>query len=258
MLRRWRKSSARLRPAPEPAQFPEKPAGSEEIPFPPPFHVIPPPRPLPAERLESLFRGDYPAQDQRDPAGHERVRAVAAHRGAVRRRRCRRTARSSSSTTARRTVARISWLEGAREDVHLIRTDRAPGRVRRAQSRAGRGARRDRGLCRRAHRRARATGGSPSSARSTCRTWEWPRPGIGVMGKPNAAAACGQRIAETKLRLEWLPVQGDGALSRADAGRRLHGHAPRNPEAGRGLRRGHAAMGLGGRGAVPALLAAGV
>lgn len=38
------------------------PAGSEEIPFPPPFHVISPPRPLPGERLDLLVRGDYPAR----------------------------------------------------------------------------------------------------------------------------------------------------------------------------------------------------
>jgi glycosyltransferase involved in cell wall biosynthesis len=30
-------------------------------------------------------------------------------------------------------------------------------------------------------------------------------PGIGVMGKPDLGASCGQRIAETNLRLEWLP-----------------------------------------------------
>jgi len=49
-----------------------------------------------------------------------------------------------------------------------------------------------------------------------------------------------------------------GALSRAGAGRRFHGHAPRNPEDCRSLRRRHAAMGLGGHGAVRALLAVGL
>jgi hypothetical protein len=34
-------------------------AQAEEIPFPPPFHVIPPPA-LGAEQVEGLFRGDYP------------------------------------------------------------------------------------------------------------------------------------------------------------------------------------------------------
>ena len=29
------------------------------------------------------------------------------------------------------------------------------------------------------------------------------------MGKPDLAAACGQRIAETKLRLEWLPAKSN-------------------------------------------------
>lgn len=32
-------------------------------------------------------------------------------------------------------------------------------------------------------------------------------PAIGVMGKPEYPAACGQRIAEPNLRLEWLPWQ---------------------------------------------------
>ena len=36
----------------------EQPAAPDEIPFPPPFHVIPPPPPV--EHPESLFRGDYP------------------------------------------------------------------------------------------------------------------------------------------------------------------------------------------------------
>jgi GT2 family glycosyltransferase len=30
-------------------------------------------------------------------------------------------------------------------------------------------------------------------------------PGIGTMGRPEKGAACGQRIAETNLRLDWLP-----------------------------------------------------
>lgn len=33
-------------------------------------------------------------------------------------------------------------------------------------------------------------------------------PGIGVMGLPERPAACGQRIAESKLRTEWLPWKG--------------------------------------------------
>ena len=50
--------------AAESATSPEKLAALDldEIPFPPPFHVIPPPRALPAERMEKLFRGDYPAR----------------------------------------------------------------------------------------------------------------------------------------------------------------------------------------------------
>jgi GT2 family glycosyltransferase len=32
-------------------------------------------------------------------------------------------------------------------------------------------------------------------------------PGIGVMGSPDYPASCGQRIAETNLRLEWLPLK---------------------------------------------------
>mgnify|MGYP000523543332 CR=1 FL=1 len=33
-------------------------------------------------------------------------------------------------------------------------------------------------------------------------------PGIGIMGLPNAPAACGQRILDSKLRLRWLPWKG--------------------------------------------------
>ncbi|MBX3011292.1 MAG: glycosyltransferase family 2 protein [Caldilineaceae bacterium] len=33
-------------------------------------------------------------------------------------------------------------------------------------------------------------------------------PAIGVMGKPQHPAACGQRIAEARLRVEWLPWKG--------------------------------------------------
>ena len=32
-------------------------------------------------------------------------------------------------------------------------------------------------------------------------------PGIGVMGRPYLSPACGQRIAETNLRVEWLPLK---------------------------------------------------
>jgi GT2 family glycosyltransferase len=33
-------------------------------------------------------------------------------------------------------------------------------------------------------------------------------PGIGVMGNPNLPIACGQRIAEARLRVQWLPWKG--------------------------------------------------
>ena len=197
----------RLRPVPEPTPVPEQPAGSEEIPFPPPFHVIPPPRPLPVERLDLLFRGDYPARISVIlPATNESVMLQ-------------RTVEQFQATLPADSEILVIdngstdgcadfLLEGARAGVHLLRTDHP----------LGVSAARNRGL-------AQAQGEIVvfADAHIDLPTGWWQpmvdtlnrpnvgvaAPGIGVMGKQNGAVGYGQRIAETKLRLAWLSRQGE-------------------------------------------------
>jgi glycosyltransferase involved in cell wall biosynthesis len=200
----------RLRPpaaVPEPPQVPEKPAGFEEIPFPPPFHVIPPPRPLPAERLDRLFRGDYPARISVIlPATNESVLL-------------RRTVEQFQATLPADSEILVIdngstdgcadfLLEGTHEGVHLIRADIPLGVA----------AARNRGLA-----RARGEIVVFADAHIDLPTdWWQPMvdtlnrpnvgvagPGIGVMGKPDGGVGYGQRIAETKLKLDWLTRRGE-------------------------------------------------
>jgi GT2 family glycosyltransferase len=193
--------------AEEPAQVPEKPAGSEETPFPPPFHVIPPPRPLPAERLDLLFRGDYPVRISVIlPATNESVLLL-------------RTVEQFQATLPTNSEILVIdngstdgcadfLLEGAHEGVHLIRSDHP----------LGVSAARNRGL-------AQAQGEIVVFADAHIdlpTDWWQPMvdtlnrpnvgvagPGIGAMGKQNGTVGYGQRIAEPTLQLKWLPRQGD-------------------------------------------------
>ncbi len=197
----------RLRPVPEPTQVPEKPAGSEEIPFPPPFHVIPPPRPLPAERLDLLFRGDYPARISVIlPATNESVllqRTVEQFQATL-------PADSEILVIDNGSTDGCAdfLLAGVHAGVHLIRTDHP----------LGVSAARNRGL-------AQALGEIVVFADAHIdlpTDWWQPlvdtlnrpnvgvaAPGIGVMGKPDGTVGYGQRIGETKLKLDWLSRQGE-------------------------------------------------
>ena len=205
ILRRLRPPAAES--VPELTQVPEKPAGSEEIPFPPPFHVIPPPRPLPAERLDLLFRGDYPVRISVIlPATNESVllqRTVEQFQATL-------PADSEILVIDNGSTDGCAdfLLEGAHEGVHLIRTDHP----------LGVSAARNRGL-------AQAQGEIVvfADAHIDLPTGWWQpmvdtlnrpnvgvaAPGIGTMGKQNGAVGYGQRIAEANLKLGWLSRQGE-------------------------------------------------
>ena len=193
--------------AAEPARSPQKPANAEEIPFPPPLLVIPPPRALRAERVERLFRGDYPARISVIlPATNESVLL-------------RRTVEQFEATLPAGSEIFVIdngstdgcadfLVEEPRETVELIRTSEPLGVA----------AARNCGLA-----RARGEIVVFSDAHMDLpEAWWQPiadtlnrpevgvvGPGIGVMGKPDYPPKCGQRIAEPTLRLEWLPRRAD-------------------------------------------------
>jgi glycosyltransferase involved in cell wall biosynthesis len=180
----------------------EKPAGPEEIPFPPPYHVIPPPPAAPAERL---FRGDHALKISVIlPATNESVLLQ-------------RTVEQFVATLPENSEVIVVdngstdgcadfLAEGEWENVHLIRSAGS----------LGVSAARNRGL---AEARGEVVVFSDAHMDVPERWWEplvrtlnlpnagVAAPGIGVMGRPDLPAACGQRIAETNLRLEWLPLK---------------------------------------------------
>ncbi|MEZ4732257.1 MAG: glycosyltransferase [Caldilineaceae bacterium] len=183
----------------------------EEIPFPPPYHEITPPPPLPADQAAQLFRGDYPCKISVIlPAANESVLLQ-------------RTVEQFAATLPENSEIIVVdngstdgcsdfLLENCPENIHLIRTPDALGVA---------GARN--------HGLAQAKGEIVVFADAHIdipkRWWEplvdalnQPKvgivgPGIGVMGKPNAGAACGQRIAEAKLRVEWLSKEGEASYA---------------------------------------------
>jgi glycosyltransferase involved in cell wall biosynthesis len=178
----------------------------DEIPFPPPFYVIPPPPPLPATQVDQLFRGDYPARISVIlPAANESVLL-------------KRTVEQFVATLPANsevivvdngsTDGSADFLKDSEyENVHLIQT---PDQL-------GVAGARNRGL-------AQAQGEIVVFADAHLdlpERWWQPivctlqrpevgvvGPGIGVMGNPKLPAACGQRIAEAKLRVQWLPWKG--------------------------------------------------
>ena len=192
------------------ATFPAQKNGTwrkegEEIPFPPPFQVIPPPPPLPTDQVDQLFRGDYPLRISVIlPAANESVLL-------------KRTVDQFVATLPENSEVIVVdngstdgsadfLIDGAYENVHLIQT---PDHL-------GVAGARNRGL-------AQAQGEIVVFADAHLdlpERWWQPiacvlqrpevgvvGPVIGVMGLPQVptAGGHGQRIAEAKLRVEWLP-----------------------------------------------------
>jgi len=175
---------------------------SDDIPFPPPFYVIPPP---PAEASESLFRGDYPLRISVIlPATNESVMLERTVEQFVA------TLPADSEVIVidnGSTDGCADFLaEGTWENVRLLRSTEPLG-VSAARNRGLAEARGEVVVFSDAHMDVPERWWEP-----LVRTLELPHvgvaaPGIGVMGRPDYPASCGQRIAETNLRLEWLPLK---------------------------------------------------
>lgn len=178
----------------------------EEIPFPPPFHVIPPPPPLPAAQAAQLFQGDYPAKISVIlPASNESVllqRTVEQFVATL-------PANSEVIVVDNGSTDGCSDFLLARpiENVQLIRTPDQLG-VAGARNRGLAQAQGEIVVFADAHLDLPEDWWQPIAC-----TLQRPEvgivgPGIGVMGNPKLPISCGQRIAEAKLRVQWLPWQG--------------------------------------------------
>jgi len=182
-----------------------------EIPFPPPFHVIPPP-PLPTEQTSQLFRGDYPARISVIlPAANESVLLKRTVDQFV----------ATLPSDSQVIVVDNGSTDGSADflanggykalsngvDVHLIRTPEPLG-VSGARNRGLAQAQGEIVVFCDAHMDLPERWWQPIVL-----TLQRPEvgvvgPGIGVMGRPDYPVACGQRIAEAKLRVEWLIRDG--------------------------------------------------
>ncbi len=185
----------------------QREAHEEEIPFPPPFFVIPPPPALPAEQADELFRGDYPLKISVIlPASNESVLLQ-------------RTVEQFAATLPEHseiivvdngsTDGSADFLQDAPcPNIHLISTPEALG-VAGARNRGLDVARGEIVVFADAHIDVPERWWQPIVATLNRPNVGVVGPGIGVMGKPELNVACGQRIAESKLRVEWLAKQGD-------------------------------------------------
>ena len=182
-----------------------KASAEDEIPFPPPLQVIPPPPPLPAEEAERLFREDSAIRISVIlPATNESVLL-------------RRTVEQFAATLPPNSEIIVvdngstdgcaDFLEEETwENVHLIRSTEPLG-VAAARNRGLAEARGEVVVFCDAHMDVPERWWQP-----LVRTLNLPNvgvaaPGIGVMGRPDYPSSCGQRIAETNLRLERLPLK---------------------------------------------------
>ncbi len=182
-------------------------AVEEDMPFPPPFFVIPPPPPLPVEQTAQLFRGDYPLKISVIlPAANESVLLQ-------------RTVEQFAATLPAQSEVIVVdngstdgsadfLLDHACDNVHLIRSAEALG-VSGARNRGLAQAQGEIVVFADAHIDLPTDWWQPLVCALNQPQVGVVGPGIGVMGKPNLNVAFGQRIAEAKLRTEWLSKQGD-------------------------------------------------
>lgn len=178
----------------------------EEIPFPPPFYVIPPPAPLPAAQAAQLFHGGYPrAISVILPAANESVLL-------------KRTVDQFAATLPANSeiiVVDNGSTDGSADfladptyaDVQLIQTTELLG-VAGARNRGLAQAQGEIVIFADAHIDLPQDWWQPLASVLSHPAVGVVGPAIGVMGKPKHPAACGQRIAEAKLRVEWLPRKG--------------------------------------------------
>ena len=172
-------------------------------------YVIPPPQPMAAEAVRTLFNGTYPAS----------ISVI--------------LAASNESVLLQRTVEQFEATLPAnseiivvddgstdscadfladceRDDVHLIHTP-APLGVSQARNRGLTQAQGEVVVFADAHIDLPERWWQPIVATLNRPNVGVVGPGLGVMGKPKLPAACGQRIAKPNLRLEWLFGQAEAA-----------------------------------------------
>ncbi|MBV7332939.1 glycosyltransferase [Chloroflexi bacterium TSY] len=180
----------------------------EEIPFPPPFYMIDPPDPMAADDAEGLFRGTYP--------GKISVILPAANESVLLKRTVEQFAATLPDNSEVIVVDNGSTdgsadflVKGSMEGVHLIQTADQLG-VAGARNRGLEIAQGEFVVFADAHIDLPERWWQPIIAVLNQPKVGVVGPGIGVMGKPDAPVAYGQRIAEANLRVEWLPwVQKD-------------------------------------------------
>src|SRR5262249_1582414 len=191
-----------FRPRPPP---PSRPSNRTFPPSPPPSPPTPPPPPLPASVAATLFTGDSPATiSVIVPACNESVLLQ-------------RTAEQLAATLPANSeiiVVDNGSQDGcadflgqeARAGVHLIRTPTPLG-VAGARNRGLAQAHGEVVVFADAHLDLPERWWQPIVALLNRPHVGVVGPGIGVMGKPDSQKMYGQRIADTKLRVEWLPWQ---------------------------------------------------
>ena len=178
----------------------------DEIPFPPPYFAIPAPKPLPDAVVARLFR---------------RTRAVSvsvilpAFNESVLLRRTVEQFEATLPDDGEIIVVDNGSLDGSADfllerhwpRVSLVRSPRPLG-VAGARNRGLADARGEVIVFADAHIDIPALWWQPLVAVLNRPKMGVVGPGIGVMGRPETPVACGQRIAEPNLRLEWLPWNG--------------------------------------------------
>jgi GT2 family glycosyltransferase len=175
--------------------------------FPPPFHKIPPPTITPARAEAATFRGDYPKKIS--------VVLPACNEGVL----LQRTVEQFAATLPPNSeiiVVDNGSMDGCSdflghgelEAVHLIRTPEPLG-VSGARNRGLAQAQGEVIVFADAHIDIPEHWWQPIVALLNDPRVGVVGPAIGVMGNPDHPKACGQRIADSKLRVEWLAWKSD-------------------------------------------------